>query len=208
MDTTEPISSLSETDCDAYGYLGRQIFQLPLGRNKHEAVMFVVVDEHAGLPMIIRAAIFFSLSLWCLAGKAMGEAAGSGANISIPLQLQNETPLYFGQFSAGRDAVGTLTLHEDGVTSDGVVTLFSNDQSAARFRVTGRAGALYNIEYPDEVVLTNSDQSELVAHLIPLAPRHLPDGEDVFFICAQMQVPARQQIDTYNGMFVVTVSYQ
>lgn len=132
----------------------------------------------------------------------------AGATIVPPLAIENEAPLYFGKFSPAPGADGRLTLHETGVESDGVVTLFSNDQSAARFRVTGEAGAVYTIEVPDNVTLMSPQSSKLVAELVPLGPRHLGDGEDTFFVCAHLTVPAGQEVADYSGTFVVTVNYQ
>ena len=158
--------------------------------------------------MGLRAAILQCLALWLPMQFAAAETAQSGAKITAPLNIENEAPLYFGKFSPGNDSDGRLTLHETGVDSDGIVTLFSNDQSAARFRVSGRDGALYAIELPDEVTLSSPSQSQLIAELVPLGPRYLVGGEDVFFVCAHLTVPAQQDIADYSGIFTVTVSYQ
>jgi len=140
--------------------------------------------------------------------EAREATAFAGAHITTPLRIENEAPLNFGTFSPGQGVDGQLTLLESGIDSDGAVTVLSDDQSAARFRVTGADGALYGIELPDQVVLESAGGSRMVAKLLPLSPRILHAGEDTFFVCAKLKVAAQQDLATYSGRFVVTVDYQ
>ena len=132
----------------------------------------------------------------------------AGAKITAPLQVENVTPLFFGEFSPGAVQDGTVMVKRGKIQCSDAITLLSSDQTPAEFHVAGQVDAVYTVDVPVEATMTSSLGGTLTASLFPVAPGHLAGGQDTFFVNASLDVPARQTTDIYQGSFTVTVSYQ
>lgn len=134
--------------------------------------------------------------------------ADSGAEISMPLAISNVTPLHFGTLYPNQESPVTISVKTSGVACDHPETMLSSDQTPAEFSVSGRDGAVYTVQVPDDVLLTSQSGATLVADLMPVGPGYLEDGVDSFFVGSSMVIPPRQATDSYIGTFMVTVAYQ
>lgn len=102
------------------------------------------------------------MAAMAVAGATIGsvtQAAQATANASgtvvAPIAIAAVADLAFGTFAPG--VGGSVTVSTSGVRSaTGPVLLTATPSSAARFTITGQAGATYSIVHSGTVVLTNT----------------------------------------------------
>jgi hypothetical protein len=171
--------------------------------------------------------IKFSVTVMLLLGvafntptKAWGAPGSSSAQVVVPLEIQPDTPLSFGFFTAGTG--GTITVFPNGVLppqAGGDVTIMSfpaNSQGRGTFNISGELGRAYIATGDATVNLISTDPTPGIKVMsadllfwsesldligVPSVPGVMvpqpngnPDG-DVLGVAGTLNVP--------NGVYVV-----
>lgn len=151
------------------------------------------------------------------AAQASGNSTGT---VIVPIAITSTADLSFGNFAAGTGA-GTITVSTSGArTVAGVVTIGTGG-TAARFDITGSAGATYSITHGGTAVLTNTGGAGETMTLTKFSDLTGADatsgnvatgtlsglGTQSLFVGGTLDVGANQVAGTYTGTVIATVEY-
>ncbi|MBX9729711.1 MAG: DUF4402 domain-containing protein [Sphingomonas sp.] len=156
-----------------------------------------------------------ALTTLSLAGAAQAAPvtaeAGAGAKIIAPLQIENNTPLYFGTIAPSLTQGDVVVVSPRGDKKCGAaLTCLTSDHTAAAFEVKGEADAVYTISLPDGIEITNDKGNGMKVFNFTGSKDagRLVKGEDHFTVGGTLDVGVRQAAGKYTGRFVVAVEYQ
>ena len=152
------------------------------------------------------------------AAQATAQATGT---VVAPIAIAVATNLAFGSFAPG--AGGSVTVSTSGVrTASGPVLLTATPSSAARFNITGQAGATYSIVHTGTVVLTNTTgaggETMALTKFSDLTGANATSGTATsgslsglgtqsLFVGGTLAVGPTQVAGLYTGTVVATVEY-
>lgn len=145
------------------------------------------------------------------------EQATATAKIIVPIALQKNADLAFGNIIPGAEA-GTVVLAASNARTGTNVTLgMSSSASAASFTVTGLANNTYSVTLPgDNAIELTSTANGAVAMKITTFTTFAVSGTmgviegggtQVFKVGATLNVGANQAAGDYTGNFNVSVNY-
>lgn len=137
--------------------------------------------------------------------------AGAGAKIIAPLQIENNTPLYFGTIAPSLTQGDVVVVSPAGDKKCGAaLTCLTSDHTAAAFEVKGEADAAYTISLPGGIEITNEKGNAMKVFDFTGSKDagRLVKGEDSFTVGGTLDVGVRQAAGKYTGRFVVAVEYQ
>lgn len=156
-----------------------------------------------------------ALAALSLAGTAqaapVAAEAGAGAKIIAPLQIENNTPLYFGTIAPSLTQGDVVVVSPAGDKKCGAaLTCLTSDHTAAAFEVKGEADAAYTISLPGGIEITNEKGNAMKVFDFTGSKDagRLVKGEDSFTVGGTLDVGVRQAAGKYTGRFVVAVEYQ
>lgn len=143
--------------------------------------------------------------------------ADASLNIIIPISIENNTDLNFGNIMASSTA-GTVRLNPNGNRSRTAGATFISSSpgtvSAAQFTVSGQPNCTYSITLPanNAVLLTRPGgvnmQVRPFRHSLGSAtPKLDASGQQIFTVGSTLRVNANQAPGLYTGEFQVTVAY-
>ena len=158
--------------------------------------------------IFVLAAAAVTLSTPALAAEAESDA---GAKIIAPLQISNNTALYFGTIAPSLTSADTVSVSHAGAKDCGSeLTCLTDDHTAADFSVTGEADWSYSIQLPTSIEIQNSDGENMTVNAFTGSKvgGTLVSGSDSFTVCGTLGVEANQPTGEYTGTFVVGVEYQ
>jgi len=155
------------------------------------------------------AAIGATMVLAASAG-AQTVQSSAGARIVAPLQVSNQTALYFGTIAPSVDSADTVLVAASGARTCGdALTCLTSDHTAAAFQVTGDPNRSYTIELPTSIDISSGDDSMTVDNFAgSKASGTLVAGQDSFAVGGRLNVGANQASGEYTGAFTVSVNYQ
>lgn len=146
--------------------------------------------------------------------KSKSTQASSKARIVTPIALENidNQGLEFGLISIGgsdsRIAISATSTVAPNVLSGNAVVVASPPQKAAKFKVSGGADVTYSITLPESTTMSHG------ANILTISNYTCSNGaggiigvNDVFYIGAELLVPAHSVPGPYQGTFLVTVTY-
>ncbi len=173
---------------------------------------------------------FFTLSVAIFAftnisfgqGNTSSATANAGANIITPIGITVDegSQLQFGDLIATSTSYSVTITPAGTRTSTGNAAFFTeNGYSAVSFKVTGKAGASYNITLPtdsqillegagDDMALTDFIDSKNGSSSISGTTGSYEAGSDSFTVGATLTVGAGQAAGEYSATFPVTVAYE
>jgi len=137
--------------------------------------------------------------------------ADAGAKIVAPLQISNNTALYFGTIAPSLTSADNVIVSPAGTKSCGAeLTCLTDDHTAANFKVSGEADASYTIELPNSINIANGAGGSMVVDGFTGSKSSgtLVSGADSFNVGGTLGVAANQPSGEYTGSFVVSVEYQ
>lgn len=156
-----------------------------------------------------------ALAALSLAGTAqaapVAAEAGAGVKIIAPLQIENNTPLYFGTIAPSLTQGDVVVVSPAGDKKCGAaLTCLTSDHTAAAFEVKGEADAAYTISLPGGIEITNEKGNAMKVFDFTGSKDagRLVKGEDSFTVGGTLDVGVRQAAGKYTGRFVVAVEYQ
>jgi spore coat protein U-like protein len=176
------------------------------------------MNKHSRLTSNIFSCAVLALAI-AGAGNAMAEVANatSTGTVVAPITITKAADLSFGSFAGGSTA-GTVTLSPDnsrGVT--GGVVKMGGTPAAAKFDVTGQAGAGYTISLGGSTQLTSGSNtipfaavSDVTASSITSGTASvgvLTGGAQSLYVGGVLTVAANQAAGTYTGSITATVQY-
>ena len=148
-------------------------------------------------------------------------SANASATVVAPIAVAAVVDLVFGSFAPG--AGGSVTVSTSGVrTASGPVLLTATPSSAARFNITGQAGATYSIVHTGTVVLTNTigagGETMALTKFSDLTGANATSGTATsgtlsglgaqsLFVGGTLAVGPTQVAGLYTGTVVATVEY-
>lgn len=170
----------------------------------------------------IYAASALALAVGTFSTSSFAAQATSSASGTViqPIAITKAADLSFGKFAPG--AGGTVTVSTSGArTASGVIlSSIGSSPTAARFNVTGDAGATYSISIsapanisdgattPTTMALsTFSDLTGGGATTGNVASGTLTGGAQTIYIGGTLTVGATQKAAAYTGNITVTVEY-
>lgn len=146
--------------------------------------------------------------------KSKSVLVSSKARVVTPITLENldGQGLDFGLISIGgydsRIAVSATSTVSPNVLSGNAVVVASPPQKAAKFKVSGGADVSYSITLPESTTMSHG------ANMLTISNYTCSNGaggvigvNDVFYIGAELFVPAHSVPGPYQGTFLVTVTY-
>jgi hypothetical protein len=145
---------------------------------------------------------------------AVDATANSSATIMQPLAITVAEHLAFGKFGVG--AGGSVTISTSGVRSSTGVVEMGGTTTAAKFDVTGEAGATYTISLAPTTLTSgaNSMTYTTVSDLTGAnatsgnpATGTLTGGTQSIYVGGVLTVAAAQAAGLYSGTLVATVQY-
>lgn len=141
--------------------------------------------------------------------------ANAAATIVAPLVIMYDNQsLNYGNLAVYNSAAGTVAVSAAAVasrTSTDVSLLTGITPTAARFRLTGLAGAAYTVSVPANSNITigaGAANNMTIDTYIHSAIGTIPvGGTETFYVGATLHVNAVQNIGSYTGTFDVSVNY-
>jgi spore coat protein U-like protein len=163
------------------------------------------------------------LALLATAGLAMPRTslaatatASSSSTVVVPIAISKTADLAFGKFAAVTG--GTVTVSTSGArTVTGTVVAMASTSTAAKFDVTGEAGATYSISLPATSTLNSGSDSitfDVVSDLTgtnstsgTVSSGTLAGGAQSIYVGGTLTVASGQAPGTYTGTVAATVEY-
>lgn len=150
------------------------------------------------------------------AAFAANTSATSTGTVVTPIAITKAADLAFGSFAAVTG--GSVTVSTSGVrTVGGAVLGLSGTPAAAKFDVTGEAGATYSISVVADPTLISGADSMAFAVATDLTGANtttgtvtsgaLTGGAQSIFVGGTLTVASAQASGTYTGNIVATVEY-
>ena len=155
------------------------------------------------------------------ASHAAQATATASGTVVAPIAIAVATNLAFGSFARG--TAGNVTVSTSGVrTSTGPVLLGASTTSAARFNITGQAGATYSIVHSGTTVLTNTTgmgaETMTLTKFSDLTGANGTSGTAAsgtldalgaqsLYVGGTLAVAATQSVGLYTGTVIATVEY-
>lgn len=145
---------------------------------------------------------------------AIDATANSSATVMQPLNITVAEHLAFGKFGVG--AGGSVTISTSGVRSSSGVVEMGGTTTAAKFDVTGEAGATYTIALAPTTLtsggnsmsfVTVSDLTGANATSGNAASGTLTGGAQSIYVGGVLTVGAAQAAGLYSGTLTATVQY-
>lgn len=117
--------------------------------------------------------------------------------------------LYFGTISTPQNGAGEVVLGPMGQrTCGGGVECIESDYHAARFAVTGTAGAYVSVSVPSTITISNGVSTlQIVEITLTENTLVLTGGVADFCLGGTLQVPASATPGDYSGTYIVSVEY-
>ncbi len=173
----------------------------------------MLADNHKIL-LLFATMMFFAGSSYADDAHSKSIATTSKARVVLPITLLNldAQGLDFGSIVIGtldsRVVVSATPSIVSNVSTGDAVVLTSTPQTAAKFSVSGEIGKTYSINIPSSMTISFGANSLDIDNFVCSNGSGGTIGiDDVFYIGAELAVPAAAIPGTYQGTFNVTVAY-